>query len=69
MLFKKKHFYTNRDGKEAWAWNFFIDVGGQKIPVAVVRFTKDGKPDNGYNVRVALLASIATEIVDDPVEK
>lgn len=68
-LFKKKHFYTNREGKQAWAWNFSVDVNGQKIAVAPVKFSKDGKPDKGYSVRVALLASIAEEIVDDPIQQ
>ena len=60
-LIKKKHSYINRDGKQAWAWNFVLQFGDQRIAIAPVKFSKDGKPDAGYNVRVSLLASVAEE--------
>lgn len=60
-LYKKKHHYTNNEGKAAWNWNFYVDVGGQKIAVNVVRF---GLDDKGFAVRKALLANSAEELVD-----
>ena len=64
-LYKKKHVYTNSEGKAAWTWNFLIDTGTRKIPVAPVKF---GDKDNYYQVRKVLLADIAVELVEDAVE-
>lgn len=64
-LYKKKHHYTTNDGRQAWNWNFFVEVGDQRIAVNVVRF---GEQDKGLAVRKALLANAAEEIVDtEPV--
>ncbi len=65
-LYKKKHYYTNSDGKQAWNWNFLIDTGTRKIAVAPVKF---GEKDNFFQVRKVLLAEAAVELVDDVVEQ
>ena len=59
-LWKKQAQYTNKDGEERTATNFFVDCGGILVPVDVKYFEdKETGRDDHYRERKTLLTAFA----------
>lgn len=64
-LWKKQAQYTNKDGEERTATNFFVDCGGIFVPVEVKYFEdKETGRDDHYRERKTLLTAFADTLPD-----
>lgn len=64
-LFKKFSNYTDSQGNERTATNFFVDCGGILVPVEVKYFeSKETGKDDRYRERRVLLSAFAEELPD-----
>ncbi|MFQ7699726.1 MAG: hypothetical protein ACLRL0_00440 [Christensenellaceae bacterium] len=64
-LWKKQAPYTNKDGEERTATNFFVDCGGIFVPVEVKYFEdKETGRDDHYRERKTLLTAFADTLPD-----
>lgn len=62
-LLKQLSNYVDKEGNEKTATNFFVECGGERIPVEVRYFNgPDGEPDRYYRARKMVLASHAEEL-------
>ena len=59
-LYKKLATYTNKDGEEKQATNFFIACGDEFVPIDIKYFEdKETGIDKNYRVRKTLLSAFA----------
>ena len=59
-LYKKLATYTNKDGEEKQATNFFIACGDELVPIDIKYFEdKETGIDKNYRVRKTLLSAFA----------
>ncbi|MCM1305893.1 MAG: hypothetical protein NC037_00265 [Bacteroides sp.] len=62
-LLKRNRKYTDKDGKERTATNFYLQVGNELIPVAVRFFeNKDTGEDPMYRSRKMIMSAFADEL-------
>ncbi len=59
QVFKRISNYTDKDGNEKSATNFFIECGDSLVPVEVKYFRNDEGQDPNYRTRKALLSAFA----------
>lgn len=64
-LMKKKTEYTDKNGEQRTAQNFFIKCGDMLVPIAVRYFEdKETGEDKQYATRKTLLSAFATDLPD-----
>ena len=62
-LLKQLTNYVDKEGNEKTATNFFVECGGERIPIEVRYFNgPDGEPDRNYRARKMVLSSHAEEL-------
>ena len=59
---KKESKYKDKDGNEKTGTSFYLQAGDQVIGIEAVNYSKEGKPDNGYVVRKAILSAMASPL-------
>ncbi len=59
-LYAQKGIYTDKENKEQPFTNFYLQCGGQLVPIDVKYFKKkDGEKDKGFIVRKGVLEAFA----------
>ena len=62
-LFKKQVEYTNKDGEDKIATNYFVQCGDVMVPVEVKYFeSKETGKDDRYRERRVLMSAFAEEL-------
>ena len=61
-LYKKERTYTDKNGEEKRATNFYVRCGNELIPIEVSYFGKDDKSDKQYAPRRAILSAFAEDL-------
>ncbi|MBR1625182.1 MAG: hypothetical protein IJ676_05505 [Clostridia bacterium] len=65
-LLKKSSTYTNKDGEEKTALNFYLRCGTTLVPIQVRYFENDEGRDPNYSGRKLVLSSFADTLPEQP---
>ena len=69
-LFKRMAQYTDKDGKERTATNFFLKCGNELVPVEVKFFAdRETGEDKNFRVRKTLLSAFAADLPEREQKK
>lgn len=68
-LLKKSSTYTNKDGEEKTAVNFYLRCGETLVPIQVRYFENDEGRDPNYPGRKLVLSSFASTLPEQPPKK